>query len=374
MKNIQKIVILFTILIASYQISYAPPRGGGNAARPTRNRAGGGGAQTRSNTNTEGNSRARGGAVIHRNNQESQTTPTRRGGALAAGAFAGNQAAQTSEEGAATEEASYPAETTPVMPAIPTDNSQVPYTITQTNNAAPESPRNNEIHPEQENYREQHFENQNDIVNNDTPEAEKQEQAALDIQTIAPDKDEILNQLKAIDSINNKFHAIISSSAMDQLFNNFVYFKNFLVQNFPKEKMMALATEFINQIYPAEHTPAITIAASQPAMTQDTSNTQAAFTPESQEAIPTQAEVNPETSQDDSQMQDYTQEPENQDYGQDIYDQGYSQDVEPQDTQDMVSDTSNEQAYQYVDENNYDNQSMQDSQYFYDEQQADQSE
>ena len=80
---------------------------------------------------------------------------------------------------------------------------------------------------------------------------------ARDKKTMAPDQDKILNRLRNINIQDEKIHYLLTQNSMDQLFNNFIYFKNFIVDNFDKDKMIHLATEFINQLYPNENIPTI---------------------------------------------------------------------------------------------------------------------
>jgi hypothetical protein len=80
-----------------------------------------------------------------------------------------------------------------------------------------------------------------------------------DKNTPSPDQDEILKKIKIIDAHDNKTDMLLSQDSMNQIFNNFIYFKNFIVNNFTKDKMVHLAIEFINQLYPQENIPTISI-------------------------------------------------------------------------------------------------------------------
>ncbi|MBP6869835.1 hypothetical protein KBC04_03060 [Candidatus Babeliales bacterium] len=100
------------------------------------------------------------------------------------------------------------------------------------------------------------------------PEAEKTTLIEENKKTIVQDQDQILKTLKTIEVQNNQTQARFSESAMDQLFNNFVYFKNFIVENFTKENMLHLCVEFIDQIYPKQ-----TVAAA-PNLIKETSQVQ----------------------------------------------------------------------------------------------------
>ncbi|MBV8660520.1 MAG: hypothetical protein JO129_00015 [Candidatus Dependentiae bacterium] len=82
-----------------------------------------------------------------------------------------------------------------------------------------------------------------------------------DKKNIAPDQDKIVQQIKDIDSQDNEAHHLLKTDDLNQLFNNFVYFKNFIVHNFDKDKIVRLCIEFINQIYPETHKKTITVAA-----------------------------------------------------------------------------------------------------------------
>lgn len=78
------------------------------------------------------------------------------------------------------------------------------------------------------------------------------DQAIEDKKSIPVDQHAILEKLEQINIEDEKTQDLLSMASMDLLFNNFVYFKNFIVQNFPKDKILNLAIEFVNQIYPKE--------------------------------------------------------------------------------------------------------------------------
>lgn len=89
----------------------------------------------------------------------------------------------------------------------------------------------------------------------------------------AEDQDTILEKIQEINAKDNSMQNILSQSSMDLLFNNFVYFKDFIVQNFTKDKMLSLCIEFINQIYPSEHVKVISMDKSdQPAINNSSDN------------------------------------------------------------------------------------------------------
>jgi len=75
--------------------------------------------------------------------------------------------------------------------------------------------------------------------------------------TITDDQADILAKLQSIDMQDKKNHMLLTLDSMNQLFNNFVYFKDFIIHNFSKDQMLSLCTELINQIYPVSQLPAI---------------------------------------------------------------------------------------------------------------------
>jgi len=75
--------------------------------------------------------------------------------------------------------------------------------------------------------------------------------AKRDEDTIVDEK-ELLDKINAISVHDEKIGMLLTQDSMKLLFNNFVYFKDFIVRNFTKEKMLSLAAEFIDQIYPVD--------------------------------------------------------------------------------------------------------------------------
>ncbi len=77
--------------------------------------------------------------------------------------------------------------------------------------------------------------------------------------SVIEDQDAILEKIKEINHKDDIAHQALNQASMDLLFNNFLYFKDFIVQNFSKDKMLNLCIEFINQIYPSEHVKVISM-------------------------------------------------------------------------------------------------------------------
>jgi hypothetical protein len=261
MKSIQKIsIILAIMLITTHEISYAPSRG---------NSGGGGGTRsggTSHSSNSSSNTALKGGAAVHSQNKQSQDA----GGMAAAAGMASQNSQDSASGGSSPSSAATPAATNPMPTGAPTSEQQAAAPMANTN--VPTSINNQANQPTKPDVNSP----QADQINpNDKVETPEQEQAEQDRKTIAPDQDEILEQLKTIDLADNKVHSLLSMAAMDQLFNNFVYFKNFIVQNFAKDKMMRLAVEFISQIYPKEHIATMHMAPTKPDPTAKT-NTQEA--------------------------------------------------------------------------------------------------
>jgi hypothetical protein len=87
----------------------------------------------------------------------------------------------------------------------------------------------------------------------------KEHSVEEDQKNIIEDQGAILEKIKEINVKDDRIHYSLSQASMDLLFNNFVYFKDFIVTNFTKDKMLTLCTEFINQIYPNEHVKVISM-------------------------------------------------------------------------------------------------------------------
>ena len=249
MKFISNMSIVLTIIMTS-QLSYITAsgnrfgggsHGGGHAA---------GGAAAHNNNQQQQNAAKAGGVAMYNNNQQSQSAP------LPASLGSQNNSATTTPTQSSTMQS--PVAQTPVV------NSQLP---TQAGTILNQLQTHTDISPEPTN--QQNVNNtqtaQNVVPLANTPEEKavtaQQKQTIEDLQTIPSDRDEILEQLKTIDLEDRNTHTLLNLDSMNQLFNNFVYFKDFLIKNFSKDKMLRLAVEFINQIYPVEHA-AITMTSS----------------------------------------------------------------------------------------------------------------
>jgi len=68
------------------------------------------------------------------------------------------------------------------------------------------------------------------------------------------DQEEILKTLEIINAKDAHRHQGFSEDSLNLLFNNFLYFKEFIITNFEKKKLEMLAIEFINQLYPTAKT------------------------------------------------------------------------------------------------------------------------
>jgi hypothetical protein len=68
---------------------------------------------------------------------------------------------------------------------------------------------------------------------------------------------DILQKLASINNMDVQNINAVEDSSYSLLFNNFVNFKNFIVNNFSKSKFQKLCKEFIDQIYPEEDTDMI---------------------------------------------------------------------------------------------------------------------
>ncbi len=101
-----------------------------------------------------------------------------------------------------------------------------------------------------------------DLKNNDPTKNEDTkipvELMDQNIKNITNEKD-VLDKLEEINELDLHNKNIMSKTSLDLLFNNFIYFKDFIVQNFEKNKLIALFIQFIDQIYPAEHAKVISI-------------------------------------------------------------------------------------------------------------------
>lgn len=251
MKFISKISIALTIIITSqsFYITASGNRfgggshgGGGHAA---------GGASIYNNNQQQQNATKVGGAAMYNNNNNQQSQSA----SLPAGLGSQNNNTSTptqSSDGQSSAaqtplaNSQLPAQAGTVLNQLQSHANLTPETITQQNV--------NNVQPAT---------NVIPLANKPEAKAEaaQQKQAIEDLKTIPSDRDEILEQLKIIDLEDRNTHTLLNLDSMNQLFNNFVYFKDFLVKNFSKDKMLRLAVEFINQIYPVEHA-AITITSS----------------------------------------------------------------------------------------------------------------
>lgn len=68
---------------------------------------------------------------------------------------------------------------------------------------------------------------------------------------------DILQKLASINNMDVENINAVEDSSYSLLFNNFVNFKNFIVNNFSKSKFQKLCKEFIDQIYPEDDTDVI---------------------------------------------------------------------------------------------------------------------
>jgi len=73
---------------------------------------------------------------------------------------------------------------------------------------------------------------------------------------------DILQKLASINNMDVENINAVEDSSYSSLFNNFVNFKNFIVNNFSKSKFQKLCKEFIDQIYPEDDTDIIDFGAS----------------------------------------------------------------------------------------------------------------
>jgi hypothetical protein len=118
----------------------------------------------------------------------------------------------------------------------------------------------------------------NDQENNTEKKAEENKETTLSDggNSVIEDQDAILEKIKEINHKDDIAHQALNQASMDLLFNNFLYFKNFIVKNFSKDKMLNLCIEFINQIYPSEQVKVISMNNSTtqktPSQTPSTSN------------------------------------------------------------------------------------------------------
>ena len=148
-----------------------------------------------------------------------------------------------------------------------------------------------------------------------------------------PDQATILKTLQAIDAQSTQNHMLLTQSSMDQLFNNFIYFKNFIVENFTKEKMLQLCIEFIDQIYPKGTVVApniiqetsLTQRKSQDTSSDDTTDNNENESDNPMDSTFNQYQYTPDnTTESDQSYQDMNNDNQNTDDAQDI-NQGYDQ-------------------------------------------------
>lgn len=83
---------------------------------------------------------------------------------------------------------------------------------------------------------------------------------------------DILQKLASINDIDIKNLNAIEDVSYSLLFNNFVNFKNFIVNNFSKTNFKKLCNEFIDQIYPEDASDVIDFGISIPAITDQISS------------------------------------------------------------------------------------------------------
>lgn len=280
MKSIQKTSILLIIMFIShsfYMIAF-PSRSGGGSSRGSSTAARGSSSNRSSATarsagfnrgdgNTASPKALAGGASIRNNNQQHQKA----GAAGMVAMASANQSAEDSEYSEPTESSEAPQDQTqaPIYQNMEEQPQQQYSSMPMDNFGEPMhnsfDSRQEQGQPFNENFQQQSPQEEapQDNLEQDNiaekAELSPAELIAHDKKTIAPDKDEILKKLKMIEQIDSKTNILLSEKSLDQLFNNFVYFKNFIVTNFSKDKMLSLCTELINQIYPKEVTPIITM-------------------------------------------------------------------------------------------------------------------
>lgn len=88
---------------------------------------------------------------------------------------------------------------------------------------------------------------------------EKNNTIELDQNTVVEDQDAILEKIKEINDKDAKNQLDLTQASMSLLFNNFVHFKDFIVQNFTKDKILSLCNELIDQIYPSDQVKVISM-------------------------------------------------------------------------------------------------------------------
>ncbi len=205
-------------------------------------------------------------------------------------------------------------------------NTGVPTTVTTPTAAAPTTPPATSATPDAtatDKDKDEHKDQKNN--------QEKDQEVATpqdDHNQSAEDQAAILEKIKEINAQDDSMQHALSQSSMDLLFNNFVYFKDFIVQNFSKDKMLSLCIEFINQIYPNEHVKVISMD------TSDTSN----LSPENRSDQPQ------EQSQDSNDQQPATPEESTSDQMQQPAEQENEQnDQMPQPPADQEPDQNNDQ-------------------------------
>jgi len=143
------------------------------------------------------------------------------------------------------------------------------------------------------------------------------------------DQQEILEKLKQINIQDEHNHHIVNQASMELLFNNFVHLKDFLVQNFTKDKLLSLAIEFINQIYPNEHPKVISMKDSFPVASPEDQSSEESY----QQPVEQDLGMNHEQPYMDHQMTQDMQDhnmPDYQDQSQQDYEQMMQNDHQPE--------------------------------------------
>lgn len=196
-------------------------------------------------------------------------------GAAALGSMASQSSGDSSGSGSSGgSSGSSGAPTTPPAPATPAPNdqsgqqyAQAPVTGVPTTvpNATPATTPVNDVTTatpaavDKKNDQDNHTEKKDEEKTEKKAEENKDTTIIDSDNSVIEDQDAILEKIKEINHKDDIAHQALNQASMDLLFNNFLYFKDFIVQNFSKDKMLNLCIEFINQIYPSEHVKVISM-------------------------------------------------------------------------------------------------------------------
>lgn len=168
----------------------------------------------------------------------------------------------------------------------------------------------------------------NDQDNNTEKKAEENKDTTIidGNNSVIKDQDAILEKIKEINHKDDIAHQALNQASMDLLFNNFLYFKDFIVKNFSKDKMLNLCIEFINQIYPSEQVKVISMNNITPPSTpSDTASTSDDTQATSDVAMDQKPQDMP---QEDNAPDNYPQEPSDIQPTSDEFDQNEHEDQE----------------------------------------------